>query len=99
MEGFTLKPNDIEINISPEKEKEVVKLTLSMFDGDWVRTLTGIDCTFNKESKLIKETVSKIEALRDICGEINNSRVSEWQRKYFDHQSRVSDSKRTEETK
>jgi len=92
MEGFTLKPNDIEINISPEKEKEVVKLTLSMFDGDWVTTLTGIDCTFNKKSKLIKETVSKIEALRDICGEINNSRVSEWQRKYFDYQSMTSDS-------
>ena len=91
MEGFTLKPNDIEINISPETEKEIVKLTLSMFDGDWVTTLTGIDRTFNKESKRIKETVSKLEALRDICGEINNSRVSEWQRKYFDHQSINSD--------
>jgi len=95
MVEFTLKPNDIPINITPEQKKEIVKLTLSMFDDDWVHCIASIKSRYNLESESIQNTLSKLGKLRDVCGDINNKRISLWQQEYFKLESIEKQSKRT----
>ena len=86
MNEFTLKISDMPPNTTPEQEKELAMASLSIFDGDWCFILTGLQSCFNQESRKIQELISKVNILRDLCGEINNIRVCEWQKEYFKHQ-------------
>jgi len=87
MKEFTLKPNDIPINLTPEQEKAIVSQVLSIFDGDWCFILTGLSMNFNQKSERIIWLHDRVEKLRQMVGEINNERISLWQQEYFKHES------------
>lgn len=76
--------HDIDPKITVDQAMKLSRLVLDISDMDWCFIQGGIERAYNVESQGIKDLIKQVKNIRDYCGPLNNERVDEYQRRYFE---------------